>query len=1145
MPESPASDLPSREEVEQLVRRWATTSADAPLDRDAERLVELLGDPRGFDFALGVVDRVIRPEDPLVAARNLERLSRRLPQLLPRHLRAAVVAGGGFGMVLPQPVTPLTRATFRRLVRHLVLDASPKRLDKSLAAVHGQGMRVDARLLLDRAAGTRELAGHVEGLVALVERSDVDRLTIGVGPFVSIRSPWGFDRAAFELAEALAPVYARAARGRAKPITLEVAELRDLDLAIDALTRLLTREELSSYEGAIALPAALPDSLPALDRLTEWARRRVAAGGAGLRVRLTTGDRGEAENAAAILEGRPLATWSSRAETDAHLLRLLSRALQPGSTDAVRIGLASHDPFTLAFAHLLAERRGVSHRLEFDPTLGMASAVVHAARADLGKPTLAVPVVAADAFDDAVPYLVRRLDETRTLVDLDDSAALEADAVRFAASLAKVGDDIPSTFRTQDRTAPEVPRAPDPFANAATTDPVVPGNRAWALGIAQRAAHSTLGEETAARAELRDAAAVHDRVRAASAAGAEWGAVPGSRRAEVLDRAGEVLAAFRGRLVEVLVAETRATVADADADATRAIDAAHYAAARARELAGIRGAVFAPRPLTVVTPSSVLAASVAAHDVLRALAAGSAVLLAPPVGARRTAAVLAEALAEAGIPRDVFGLVTLAGESLARELVTAPEVGRVLLTGSLETAALYRSWRADLPLLAATTAVNSVVVTPSADLDRAVDDLVASAFGSAGQSCAATSVAILVGSVATSEVFRGRLVDAVTSLEVGLPVDTETVVGPLRSVPTDRAARALTQLAEGESWLVTPRAIDATETLWLPGVRDGVRPGADLLRGPSLAPVLALVAVPTLDDAIALQNASPYGLLAGLQSLDAAEIATWLDRVEAGGLVVNRALEPGVARRRPSGGWKRSAVGTGAHAGGPHELVVLGDWHPVVADPSEELHLDGLDDRVAATIEAFQPQLDFTGFDRVRQAAFSDEEAWATEFGHGHDPSALGLERNVFRYRPAEVVVRASEGADPADLARVLVAGVRARARMLVSTAAPLPSGMLPYIDDGTPLGRSLLGILGVKVEDDEAFRARVARGLPSRIRLIGGDAVALAHATGGSPDVAVWSGAVTGAGRIELLPFLREQSVTVTAHRYGIPDRDIAALVI
>jgi RHH-type proline utilization regulon transcriptional repressor/proline dehydrogenase/delta 1-pyrroline-5-carboxylate dehydrogenase len=122
---------------------------------------------------------------------------------------------------------------------------------------------------------------------------------------------------------------------------------------------------------------------------------------------------------------------------------------------------------------------------------------------------------------------------------------------------------------------------------------------------------------------------------------------------------------------------------------------------------------------------------------------------------------------------------------------------------------------------------------------------------------------------------------------------------------------------------------------------------------------------------------------------------------------------------------------------------------------------------------------------------------------------------------------------------------VRARAKLLVSSAAPLPSGLLPFVDDGTALGRSLLNILGVKVESDEAFRARAAKGLPARIRLVGSDVASLHTALDGSPDTAVWAGRVTGAGRIEMLPFLREQSVSITAHRFGNPDRDLSSLVV
>jgi RHH-type proline utilization regulon transcriptional repressor/proline dehydrogenase/delta 1-pyrroline-5-carboxylate dehydrogenase len=90
-----------------------------------------------------------------------------------------------------------------------------------------------------------------------------------------------------------------------------------------------------------------------------------------------------------------------------------------------------------------------------------------------------------------------------------------------------------------------------------------------------------------------------------------------------------------------------------------------------------------------------------------------------------------------------------------------------------------------------------------------------------------------------------------------------------------------------------------------------------------------------------------------------------------------------------------------------------------------------------------------------------------------------------------------------------------------------------------------VLAIASAVVETDDQFLARVAIEKPARIRLLGGDASTVAEAVGGAPDVAIWSGAVTASGRIELLPFLREQAIAVTAHRFGNPDRGMIALPV
>ncbi len=121
-----------------------------------------------------------------------------------------------------------------------------------------------------------------------------------------------------------------------------------------------------------------------------------------------------------------------------------------------------------------------------------------------------------------------------------------------------------------------------------------------------------------------------------------------------------------------------------------------------------------------------------------------------------------------------------------------PQVDRVILTGAYETAQLFRSFRADLPLLAETSGKNAIIVTPSADLDLAAADVARSAFGHAGQKCSAASLAILVGSVADSKRFERQLVDAVTSMRVGLPDDPATQMGPIIEPANGKLLTALT-----------------------------------------------------------------------------------------------------------------------------------------------------------------------------------------------------------------------------------------------------------------------------------------------------------------------------------------------------------------
>jgi RHH-type proline utilization regulon transcriptional repressor/proline dehydrogenase/delta 1-pyrroline-5-carboxylate dehydrogenase len=123
-------------------------------------------------------------------------------------------------------------------------------------------------------------------------------------------------------------------------------------------------------------------------------------------------------------------------------------------------------------------------------------------------------------------------------------------------------------------------------------------------------------------------------------------------------------------------------------------------------------------------------------------------------------------------------------------------------------------------------------------------------------------------------------------------------------------------------------------------------------------------------------------------------------------------------------------------------------------------------------------------------------------------------------------------------LVRLIAAGSLANAPLTISSAVPVPAGLVQSFEDPVPSAR----VVEVVVESDATWLA-CAPHLRGRVRLVGGDAAALAEAVGGSPDVAIYAGEVTTSGRVEMLTFLHEQAVSITAHRFGNPDRGMQQL--
>ena len=1113
MHERPVTDGDSlADDAVTLVKTWLLEARQLDASSaETRRLAELLDDPHGPGFAMRFVDLVIRPEDDRAAASQLRSIvtSTSLPRFLGRIDRVLLRLGALAAPVAPGIVLPAARARMRSLIGHLIADAEPRKLTRHLAKARDDGNDLNVNLLGEAVLGDAEATRRLESTIALLERDDVDYVSVKISSIVSELNLWAFDHTVHSIEQRLGRLY-RVATASSTPkfVNLDMEEYQDLDLTLDAFTRLLDTSEFRSVTAGIVLQAYLPDAFGALQRLSAWASERHRSGGGEIKVRLVKGANLAMERVDAEIHGWEPAPYGSKAETDANYRRCLDWAFTPDHLSGMRIGVASHNLFDVAWSMLLADRRGVGNRVDFEMLQGMAPAEAAVVRAAAGGLRLYTPVVARSDFDTAISYLFRRLEENSdpenfisVLFDLDpDGPAFAEQERRFREALANRNTVSVIPRRSQDRTRTPLPTDPDArFANTADTDPAVPANREWARRIYAEAPVEVKTPMTT------DTGGVDAAIRRAREASAEWAHRSAEERRRALLAAADALEDRRALLISAMIHEASKTIAQADPEVSEAVDFARYYADRAMDLERIEGATFTPFGVVAVIPPWNFPVAIPAGGVLAALAAGSGVIFKPAPEVPRCAEVVHEGLLAGGIPADLVQFLRVPDNEVGRHLVTHPDVDAVILTGSYDTANLFKGWKPDLALFAETSGKNALIVTPNADLDLAAADLVASAFGHAGQKCSAASLAILVGSVYDSARFRRQIVDATASLIVGDASDPVTDMTPLAAATSDRLERAFTVLDPGESWLLEPRHLGGRT--WTPGIKLGVRPNSWFHQTECFGPVLGLMRADDLDEAIALQNAVEFGLTGGIHSLDKSELDSWTDRVEVGNAYLNRHITGAIVRRQPFGGWKRSSVGPGAKAGGPNYVAQFGRWRdsrdtpPLTADPSP-------------TLRALADKFDS---DWLRSAIASDAYWWEHEFGTEHDPSGLTVESNVFRYRPRPlVVIRAGEGIDAVATARVVAAAQRAGTPVRVSSATPV----------------SDIGV-EVVVESDAAFMASLPAHKGVRVRHIGPAGTDLAAAAWKS-GVDLLHGPVLQVGRLEMLAMLREQAVSRTRHRFG-----------
>lgn len=1145
--------------------------------RHQEQLSGMMKDPIGKVFTTAITDQCFRTRQSGRAADQLVFLIKKygIPNYFPPFKKFALQFFKMAGKALSFLLIPLVIRLIRKETSNVILPGEERQLKQYMARRRKEGVRVNLNHLGEAILGEEEAQHRLEIYLHDLAKPEVEYISIKISTIFSQINLIAWDETILAIAKRLRQLYRAAMKhsfvrpdGKSVPkfVNLDMEEYRDLQLTISVFRKVLDEPEFFHHEAGIVLQSYLPDAWLIQQELTVWAMQRIAKGGSPIKIRLVKGANLAMEQFESAVRLWPQAPYPYKAEVDANFKRMVIYGCQSNHAKAAHLGIASHNLFDIAYAMLLRAENGVEKEVGFEMLEGMADHMRRVIQQITGEMLLYCPAATKVEFQNAVAYLVRRLDENtapdnflRHAFDLKvGTPEWEKQVDFFSQSCANIDQTDYHPRRTQNRFSPsytlENKRI---FQNAPDTDWSLSQNRLWAKEILtawKSKIHDPIplvigghrydpdkdrcgtGEDPSKPGSIlyNYALATNEQIdealNIAQKAQSHWAQTSVQQRAALLMEVANGLERQRADLIGAMAADTGKTISEADVEISEAIDFARYYALNIQEWSSLTDIKWQAKGTVLVAPPWNFPCSIPVGGITAALAAGNCVLFKPAPESVLVGWILAQICWQAGVNKDVLQFINCDDEPVGSRLIQDPRVAAVILTGATSTAKLFLRLRPGLDLMAETGGKNCMVVTALSDRDLAIKDLVHSAFGHAGQKCSACSLAILEAEVYDDPHFRQQLRDAAASLSVSSPWEPQTRVNPLIRTPGTELMRGLTELEAGEEWLLKPEQNLDNPNLWSPGIKLGVKPGNFTFQTELFGPVLGLVRAASFDEALRLMNQTPYGLTAGIQSLDEREQRAWLKQIEAGNCYINRTITGAVVERQPFGGCKESSFGKGAKAGGPNYLTQL--MH------AEQISLPEQREQPAPAVAALM-----NAVEKFNLIPKQEAELWKTSlesyafywkhyFSHKHDPCQVIGQDNLQCYAPHPKVTLIAQETDAMwDILREFAAA------LTCGTSLEVISENITLVNTLEKL--NLPSLIQVRCETRSTLIKRLSEGQLKRTRWLQAVPADLqaAQALGACR---VNRGPVLANGRLELLHYLREISVSRDYHRYGnLGDRE------
>jgi len=729
-------------------------------------------------------------------------------------------------------------------------------------------------------------------------------------------------------------------------LTLDAEEADRLVISLELLDRLAREPDLGGWTGlGLAVQAYQKRGPQVIEAVADIAR----SSGRRLMVRLVKGAYWDSEIKRAQVAGLPgYPVYTTKAATDLSYL-VCARALL-NAAPALYGQFATHNAHTLAAVRQMARQAGLSP--EFQRLHGMGEALYAGANDRYGAFPLRV-YAPVGSYEDLLPYLVRRLLENGANTSFVHALLDEKTPVSKV-----VSDPITAIEAAGGAPHPRIPLPVDLYgpsrANSGGMDlsiaDVREGLAAKIAALPQLeagpivsgkmtldAAEARVSPSDLSRTIGRAAPAMLDQVDAAYAAARKaqpaWDAIGGEGRARVLRAMADALEADRERLIAICAVEAGKTLSDGVAEVREAADFCRYYASLAERQFGapdvLRGPVGETNQLSLhgrgvfacISPWN-FPLAIFTGQIAAALAAGNAVLAKPAEQTPLIAAAAVQLFHDAGLHPNLLHLLPGEGGSIGQALVAHAACAGVAFTGGTDTAwAINRTLAARpgpiVPFIAETGGLNAMFVDTTALREQVIDDVIASAFGSAGQRCSA--LRMLFAPHDTADLLIEGLAGAMDALVLGDPADPRTDIGPVIDADAEGALRThMARLGE-EAKVLHRLAAPAGGHFFAPALAE--IPSAAFLQKEVFGPILHVVRYDPnkLDAAAAPLAAAGYGLTLGVHSRIEAFAAEVQAAVPAGNAYVNRSMIGAVVGVQPFGG--EGLSGTGPKAGGPHALL--------------------------------------------------------------------------------------------------------------------------------------------------------------------------------------------------------------------------------